>query len=294
MNNSILITGANGQLGRCLRDILQDRDDICCYYTDVDTLDICQEAQVEAFVTGHAIGTIINAAAYTAVDKAEQDMENAFRINCEAVGNLANVAKRHHAFMVHISTDYVYDGCTYRPYTEEDRPHPISVYGSSKLAGEEALRQSGCRGIIIRTEWLYSEYGHNFVKTMLKVGSEKERIGVVYDQIGAPTYAGDLAKTIIQILDTKPKAEGVELFLYANEGSISWFELAKTIMEEAGLRCTTNAILTSEYPTAAQRPSYSLFNLSKIKNRFGIEIPYWKNSLSLVINKLKNISKKMA
>ena len=286
MISSILITGANGQLGRCLQDLLAQHPDWLCHYTDIDTLDICDEAQVERFLEEHPVEIIINAAAYTAVDKAEDEKEAAYRINCDAVGNLARCAARHRAFLVHVSTDYVFDGHSNQPYTETDTPHPCSVYGSSKLAGEEAMRESGCQGVIIRTSWLYSEYGHNFVKTMLKLGKEKESISVVFDQIGAPTYAGDLAEAILRICDHKDQVRGVELYHFANKGSISWFEFAKSIFEIAGTHCSVKAIKTSEYPTKAQRPAYSLFNLDKIKKDYGLDIPYWRDSLMVIISKL--------
>lgn len=249
-------------------------------------MDICDAGQIERFVEAHPVDIIINAAAYTAVDKAEDDQEAAYRINCDAVRNLAEVAQRHHLFLVHISTDYVFDGHTNSPYKEEDTPRPCSVYGSSKLAGEETMRESGCRGVIIRTSWLYSEYGHNFVKTMLQLGKERESLSVVYDQLGAPTYAGDLAHAILSLCEQADTIKGVETLHFSNEGSISWFEFAKTALEMAGISCTVRPILTSEYPTKAERPPFSLFNLGKIKNKYGVKVPYWRDSLRLIVNKL--------
>jgi len=284
--NRILITGANGQLGRCLQDLLKEQADVTCYYTDIDTLDICKSEEIEKFLEAHPVDVIINAAAYTAVDKAEDDKEAAYRINRDAVKNLATSAAKRGIFLVHVSTDYVFDGHSNRPYTEQDTPKPCSVYGSSKLAGEEAMRESGCNGVIIRTSWLYSEYGHNFVKTMLKLGKEKDELSVVYDQIGAPTYAGDLARAIIYICMHREKINGVELYHFANEGCICWFEFTKAIFEISGIRCPVKAIQTSEYPTKAQRPAFSLFNLDKIKRDYKMEIPYWKDSLKVIINKL--------
>ena len=265
---------------------MRGQDDCQVYCTDIDTLDICQEEQVKRFLEAHPVDIIINAAAYTAVDKAEDDVEMAYRINRDAVANLSQAAAKHHAFLVHVSTDYVFDGLSNRPYTELDTPRPMSVYGSSKLAGEEAMRESGCQGVIIRTSWLYSEYGHNFVKTMLKLGAERETLSVVYDQIGAPTYAGDLAKAILTICQEPKNQKGVELYHFANEGCICWFEFTKAIFEIAGIRCAVKAILTSEYPTKAQRPAYSLFNLNKIKKDYGLDIPYWRESLKVIISKL--------
>lgn len=283
---STLITGAHGQLGRCLQDLLKTQDGCQVYCTDVDTLDICDAGQIERFVEAHPVDIIINAAAYTAVDKAEDDQEAAYRINRDAVRNLAEVAQRHHLFLVHISTDYVFDGHTNSPYKEEDTPRPCSVYGSSKLAGEETMRESGCRGVIIRTSWLYSEYGHNFVKTMLQLGKERDSLSVVYDQLGAPTYAGDLAHAILSLCEQADTIKGVETLHFSNEGSISWFEFAKTALEMAGISCTVRPILTSDYPTKAERPPFSLFNLGKIKNKYGVKVPYWRDSLRLIVNKL--------
>ena len=273
MRRSILITGANGQLGNCLRDLAADfQDQYNFYHTDIDTLDITDVSQIESFVQEHPVDIIINAAAYTAVDKAEDDQEAAYRINRDAVRNLAEVARLHHLFLVHISTDYVFDGHTNSPYKEDDTPRPCSVYGSSKLAGEEAMRESGCRGVIIRTSWLYSEYGHNFVKTMLKLGRERESLSVVYDQLGAPTYAGDLAQAILDICEQADTIKEVETLHFANEGSISWFEFAKSALEMAHVSCSIMPILTSEYPTKAKRPPYSLFNLGRIKTKYGVKI----------------------
>jgi dTDP-4-dehydrorhamnose reductase len=283
---NILITGANGQLGNCLHDLAADYQDLYrFYYTDVDTLDITDAAAVEAYIVDNRIDIILNAAAYTAVDRAEDDQENAYRINCTAVGNLAKAAKRHGLFLVHISTDYVFSGESEVPYVETDTPAPMSVYGSTKLAGERAIVGSGCRAVVIRTSWLYSEYGHNFVKTMLKLGREREEVRVVCDQIGGPTYAGDLAKAVMAILEHQPET-GVEFYHFANEGVCSWFEFAKTIMGMAGLPCRVEAIPSSEYPAKAHRPPFSVFNLSKIKAATRMAIPHWRDSLGLTINKL--------
>jgi len=285
---NILITGANGQLGNCLRDLAADYQNVYhCYYTDVDTLDITDAGAIEAYVTENCIDIIINAAAYTAVDKAEDDKENAYRINCTAVGNLADVAKKHGLTLVHISTDYVFSGEMATPYVETDTTAPKSVYGSTKLAGEQAIVESGCKAILIRTSWLYSEYGNNFVKTMLRLGREREEIGVVCDQIGGPTYAGDLARVIFQLLQSARPESGTEFYHFANEGVCSWFDLAKGVMEMAGLGCRVKAIQTSEYPAKARRPASSVFNLGKIKAATGMDIPYWRDSLLLTINKLQ-------
>lgn len=285
---NILITGANGQLGNCLRDLAADfQDKYNFYYTDVAELDITDAEAIEKFVADNCIDIIINAAAYTAVDKAEDEADMAHLINCTAVGNLAKAAKNHGLKLVHISTDYVFPGEMATPYMETDTPAPKSVYGSTKLAGERAIEESGCRAIIIRTSWLYSEYGNNFVKTMLRLGAERESLRVVCDQIGGPTYAGDLAKVIFCLIENGLEHKGVELYHFANEGVCSWFDFSKAIMEMAGLPCRVEAIPTSEYPAKAHRPSYSVFNLGKIKSATKMDIPYWRDSLILTINKLR-------
>ena len=290
MNNkkNILSTGANGQLGNCLRDLAADfQDKYNFYYTDVAELDITDAEAIEKFVADNCIDIIINAAAYTAVDKAEDEADMAHLINCTAVGNLAKAAKNHGLKLVHISTDYVFPGEMATPYMETDTPAPKSVYGSTKLAGERAIEESGCRAIIIRTSWLYSEYGNNFVKTMLRLGAERESLRVVCDQIGGPTYAGDLAKVIFCLIENGFEHQGVELYHFANEGVCSWFDFSKAIMDMAGLPCRVEAIPTSEYPAKAHRPSYSVFNLGKIKSATKMGIPYWRDSLKLTINKLR-------
>lgn len=284
---NILITGANGQLGNCLRDLAAKyQEKYRFFYTDVAELDITDAAAIDRYVADNRIDILINAAAYTAVDKAEDDEANAYRINCEAVRNLAMATKKHGLFLVHISTDYVFAGDASAPYEETDTPAPKSVYGASKLAGERAVEESGCRAVIIRTSWLYSEYGHNFVKTMLRLGSEREAVRVVNDQVGGPTYAGDLAQAVMGMLEHQP-GTGVEIYHFADEGVCSWFEFAKAVMELGGLGCRVEAIPTSEYPAKARRPASSSFNLRKIKGTLGVEIPYWKDSLVLTINKLK-------
>ena len=282
-----MITGANGQLGNCLRDLASEyQEKYRFFYTDVEELDITEEEAIDKYIVENQISIIINAAAYTAVDKAEDDEANAYRINCEAVANLANAAKKHGLFLIHVSTDYVFPGDACTPYVETDPTGPLSVYGSTKLAGEQAIQESGCRAVIIRTSWLYSEYGNNFVKTMLRLGAERESLRVVCDQIGGPTYAGDLAKAIFGMLDHQPEDGRVEIYHFANEGVCSWFDFAKAIMELGGLGCRVEAIPSSDYPAKAHRPAFSVFNLGKIKSTLGVDIPYWRESLVLTINKL--------
>lgn len=285
---NILITGANGQLGNCLRDLAEDYQEKYRFcYTDVAELDITDAAAIDKYIVENQINIIINAAAYTAVDKAEDDEANAYRINCTAVANLANAAKKHGLFLIHVSTDYVFPGDACTPYVETDPTGPLSVYGSTKLAGERAIQESGCRAVIIRTSWLYSEYGNNFVKTMLRLGAERESLRVVCDQIGGPTYAGDLAKAIFGMLDHQPEDGRAEIYHFANEGVCSWFDFAKAIMELGGLGCRVEAIPSSDYPAKAHRPAFSVFNLGKIKSTLGVGIPYWRESLVLTINKLR-------
>ncbi len=288
---NILVTGANGQLGKCIQDFSQrlPEDKGLFFFTDIDTLDICDAGQVEQRVVRDKIDVIVNAAAYTAVDKAEDNIAEAYRINRDAVDNLAKCSKRHGAYLVHISTDYVFAGNECRPHREEDPLSPHSVYGKSKAEGEQAIRDSGCNATVIRTSWLYSEYGHNFVKTMLKLGEERERVSVVYDQVGAPTYAGDLASAIWRVIEKNGKKSGMDIYHFANKGSISWFDFAQAIMEIGGRRCIVDAILSENYPAKAPRPACSLFDLSKIENETGMAIPYWRDSLRLIVNKLEKI-----
>ena len=288
MKHNILITGANGQLGNCLRDRAKDCQNIFeFFYTDVDTLDITDEAAIKSFVVDNRIDIIVNAAAYTAVDKAEDEVETAFRINRDAVALLAAVAKRHGCHLVHISTDYVFSGEACHPYPVDAPIAPKSVYGRTKAESERAIQECGCDATIIRTSWLYSEYGHNFVKTMLKLGDEREEVTVVCDQVGGPTYAGDLAAAILRMLQTNLGRTGVTIYHYANEGTASWFDFATAIMEMGGKNCRVKAIFTSEYPAKASRPAYSIFDLSLIKKEIQISIPYWRESLKLTINKLQ-------
>lgn len=269
MNDKILITGANGQLGTELSQLLPD-----AVLTDVNELDITDLSAVKQFVADNKIGTIINCAAYTAVDKAEDDVELATKINVEGPENLAKMGCK----IVHISTDYVFDGTGHKPYTPEDTPHPISIYGKTKQLGEHAVLKNAKEAVIIRTAWLYSSHGNNFVKTMRRLGEQKENINVVNDQIGTPTYAADLAQAIVQILpQISVKTKGI--YHYTNEGVCSWYDFAKEIMDLSGLKCKVNPIPSSDYPTKAKRPFYSVLDKSKIKEVFNIQIPHWKESL---------------
>ena len=275
---NILVTGSNGQVGSEIRALSSDYN-YNFFFTDRESLDISNADAINEFVKNNNINTIINCAAYTAVDKAESDEQNADKINHLAVKNLALTCKQNSIKFIHISTDYVFDGKNYKPYTEDDITNPNGVYGKTKLDGEKTLLHVNPKNsIIIRTSWVYSSFGANFVKTMLRLGKEKESLGVIFDQVGTPTYARDLAKTILDII---PKIQNskVSIYNYSNEGVLSWYDFAKEIMRMAKLDCKINPIETKEYPTPATRPHYSLLNKSKIKQEFGITIPYWKDSL---------------
>ena len=282
---NILVTGVSGQLGSEIKE-LSSNYPYTFYFTCKDDLDITNEKVIEAFIVKHDITAIINCAAYTAVDKAESEIELADKINHQAVFYLASIAKEKNIKLIHISTDYVFDGTNYKPYIETDNTNPRSVYGQTKLDGEKALQiMNPTNSIIIRTSWVYSSYGNNFVKTMLRLGKERNSLGVIYDQVGSPTYAKDLAKTILDIL---PKINNMqtEVYNYSNEGVCSWYDFAKEIMKMAKLPCKINSIETLDYPTPAKRPHFSLLNKAKIKNEFGIEIPYWKDSLEHCLKKI--------
>ena len=276
--HNILVTGANGQLGSEIRELSSDYENNC-FFTDRNELDISNLEAVKNYVDKNSIDVIINCAAYTAVDKAEDDESNADAVNNVAVKYLSQVSKDRNIKLIHISTDYVYDGKNYKPYTEDDIVNPNSVYGKTKLAGEKAMQDiNPSNSIIIRTSWVYSSFGANFVKTMLRLGKEKEQLGVIFDQVGTPTYAKDLAKAILEIIPNISN-EKIEIYNYSNEGVLSWYDFAKEIMRMAKLDCKINPIETKEYPTPATRPHFSLLNKSKIKQTFNITIPYWKNSL---------------
>jgi len=280
---NILVTGANGQVGSELRVLSNDYSAYNFFFTDRDSLDITNEEAIKNFIEINNINIIINTAAYTAVDKAEDDIENSDQVNHLATKYLANIAKDKNIQLIHISTDYVFDGKNYKPYNEDDATNPNGVYGKTKLDGEVAMTKINPQNsIIIRTSWVYSSFRTNFVKTMLRLGKERDTLGVIFDQIGTPTYAKDLAKAILDII---PQIENktVEIYHYSNEGVLSWYDFAKEIMKMAKLDCQINPIETKEYPTPATRPNYSLLNKAKIKKEFGITIPYWKDSLDVCL-----------
>ena len=286
---NILVTGAYGQLGNEVRILSANYPEYNFLFTDVDSLDITDKNELIDFVTGNDIRYIINCAAYTAVDKAEDDAELCEKINATAVKNLGLAAAEAGAGIIHVSTDYVFDGTSCRPYTEDMPTKPCSVYGKTKLKGEKNLLKACPNAIIIRTAWLYSPFGNNFVKTMIKLGSERESLNVIFDQVGTPTYALDLADAILkamdQTIDTDHEKGGV--YHFSNEGVCSWYDFTIKIHEIAGIKtCKVNPIETKDYPTKAARPHYSVLNKSKIKQTFNIIIPHWEASLKDCIKEL--------
>ena len=284
---NILITGSNGQLGSEIRSLESTYNQYNFFFTDIQELDITNKESIQLYVTSNNIKIIINCAAYTAVDKAENELELANKINNRAVEYLAKVAKINHCKFIHISTDYVFDGCNYKPYTETDLPNPQSVYGKTKLEGELVLQKiNPLNSIIIRTSWVYSKFGNNFVKTMQKLSEERDTLNIIDDQIGTPTNAGDLAKTILEILPKINNKNKVEIFHFSNEGVCSWFDFAKAILEHKNVKCKVNPISSDQYPTIAKRPHYSLLNKAKIKEVYKIKIDYWKDSLNFFLMNL--------
>ena len=282
----ILVTGSNGQLGNEIRELAKEYPDFDFIYTDIGELDITNPEKVNEFFAANTPQAIINCAAYTAVDKAESDETTAYLINATAVENLAKSAADIGALMLHISTDYVFDGKSYLPYCETDKTNPQSAYGRTKLAGEEAVIQFASKAVIIRTSWLYSAFGNNFVKTMIKYGTEREGLNVVFDQVGTPTYAKDLAKAILDIIPFAMLKSGVDLFHYSNEGVASWYDFARLVIALSDIRCDIKPILTKEYPLPAPRPNFSVLNKSKIKETYNIGIPYWSDSVKDCIQRL--------
>jgi len=285
MFERVLVIGKNGQLGQSLQKIAAEYEHLELEFVGRDQLDLsCANAVRQFFRAVQPYSVIINAAAYTAVDKAESEPALADRINHLAVRQLAEIASEQDAFLLHVSTDYVFDGRSYRPWLETDPVAPVNEYGRSKLAGERAMLASGCRGAIVRTSWVYSEFGNNFVKTMLRLGGEREELCVIFDQVGTPTYATDLARALLAFLGDPASAEGadqadVELYHYSNEGICSWYDFALAIFELTQVDCRVNPIETRAYPTPAARPHYSVLNKSKIRQQLGITVPYWRDSL---------------
>ena len=287
---NILVTGSNGQLGSEIKELAESYTKFSFFFMDLPELDICNYSQLITFIKKNNINTVINCAAYTAVDKAELDSDIAKKVNATGVLNIVNALEKVNGKLIHISTDYVFDGNSFLPYKESDYVNPIGVYGNTKRSGELAVTNSDIDAIIIRTSWLYSAYGNNFVKTMLRLGNEKGELGVIFDQVGSPTNAYDLAKTCLDILIYSKKdninSKG-NLYHFSNEGVASWYDFSIAIMTLGKVNCHVKPIETKDYPTPAKRPHFSVLNKSKIKNDFEIDIPYWRDSLAICISKLK-------
>jgi dTDP-4-dehydrorhamnose reductase len=292
---SIVVTGAGGQLGMELRELSVSYPQYDFVFASHHELAIENADAIDLFFKKYHPQYCINCAAYTSVDKAESEKEQAFLINAQAVGSLAAACKTYDTRLIHISTDYVFDGTASMPYTEDAATHPQSVYGASKLEGEKLVLQNDPGSIIIRTSWVYSAYGKNFVKTMLKLMNEKDEINVVSDQYGSPTYAADLAKVILQIIGTLPTHHSPltthGIYHYSNDGVITWYDFALAIKELAGLSCAIHPVTTAQYPTAAKRPPYSVLDKIKLQQTFGIELKDWKQSLAECIDKIDNVPK---
>ena len=283
---NILVTGCNGQLGNEMQLLEKLHPEHTYFNTDVAELDITNREAIEQFVGDNAIDGIVNCAAYTAVDKAEENQEFCHLLNADAPGFLAEAIEKRGGWMIQVSTDYVFDGTNHKPYVETDPVCPNSTYGRTKLAGEQAVMNNCKKSMIIRTAWLYSTFGNNFVKTMIRLGREKAELGVIFDQIGTPTYAHDLAVAIFAAI-----SNGVVsgIYHFSNEGVISWYDFTKAIHRIAGIStCHVRPLHTEEYPTPAARPHYSVLDKTKIKQTYNIEIPYWEESLEVCVNKLLN------
>ena len=280
---TILVTGSTGQLGQSIKSISPDYPDYEFVFANRQQLDLSYETSITNFFEHQTFDVIINCAAYTAVDKAESEPELADQINHLAVQKLSKIAKQKNTKLIHISTDYVFNGKQYRPYLETDEVAPHGVYGQTKLSGEQAIKNIlENNAIIIRTSWMYSEYGNNFVKTMLKLGQERDSLNVIFDQVGTPTYAKDLARNIMSIVQNQEFHQAyftTNILHFSNEGVCSWYDFAKTTFELANIQCHVNAIETKDYPTPAKRPYYSVLNKDKIKKMYYLVIPYWKDSL---------------
>ena len=284
----ILITGSNGQLGNSIKKLENNYPETNFVYTDVADLDITNWEAVKQFFESGKFTDVINCAAFTAVDKAEEEYELAHLINAVGPSNLAKASKLYNCRFAHVSTDYVFDGKAHRPYVETDTAEPPSAYGKSKLEGEKMVDAEGEGVLTFRTSWLYSEFGNNFLKTMMKYGAERDELRVVFDQIGTPTYAGDLAAAILWVLHSTEKGLSNEIYHYSNDGVVSWYDFAQEIMKEAKIECKISAILSKEYPLPAPRPFYSVMDKAKIKKDFTLEVPYWKDSMIKCIAILKN------
>lgn len=286
----ILVTGSSGQLGQSLKAIANNYPDVMFTFAARSDLDLSDEQSIHEYFQQQTFDLIINCAAYTAVDKAESEPELVDQINHLAVKQLTDIAKHHNTKLIHISTDYVFNGQQYRPYIESDVVEPKNVYGQTKLQGEQALITTlPNNGLIIRTSWVYSKFGNNFVKTMLRLGKERESLNVIFDQVGTPTYAHDLAEAIMTIATSETfnqQTVTTEIYNYSNEGVCSWYDFANTIFELSEIDCKVTSIETKDYPTPATRPHYSVLNKTKIKHDYQIAIPYWKDALQDCLSQL--------
>ena len=285
---NILVTGCNGQLGKEFQKLSNIYPEHNWIFTDINELNICDKHSVNNFFQNNKIDTCINCAAYTAVDKAEEEKDLARAINATAVSNIANACKTSNTLLVHVSTDYVFDGTSERPYLEDDTISPNSVYGKTKAEGEQNIISTGCSYIIVRTSWLYSSFGSNFVKTMLRLGSEREFVNVVDDQNGNPTWAYDLANAILLLIHRFENKEVREIFNYSNEGTIPWSNFAEAIFYIGNKNCEVRPISTQEYGSKANRPVFSALDNTNIKSVTGIKIPFWRESLIKCIEEIRN------
>lgn len=282
---NILVTGGNGQLAHCIRDVKHEINNVNLIFVNSQELDITNKNKVDSYFKEQKIDWCVNCAAYTNVDKAEEDITLANNVNSSGVQILAQACNKFDVKLIHISTDFVFDGNSNIAYTEEISTSPISVYGSSKLKGEQHIRELMPKHYIIRTSWLYSEHGNNFMKTMLRLSEQRDELGIVSDQVGTPTYARDLAQVILKIIKINNDAFGT--YHYSNEGIASWFDFATAIFKVSGKKIKTNPISTEAYPTPARRPKFSLLNKEKIKKEFSIDILDWKESLKKAIMNLE-------
>ena len=283
---NILVTGSDGQLGSELKKLAVQKEEMHFFFRDLPDVDITDKERAAQVCREYDITVIVNCAAYTAVDRAEKDAETVFRVNRDGAAVLARAAKECGALLMHVSTDYVFNGESCVPYREDDLPSPLGVYGRSKWEGEEEVRRIAPSYMIVRTSWLYSIHGQNFVKTMLRLGEEREELKVVFDQVGSPTYAADLAGALVSILARRDSAHTyAETYHYSNEGVCSWYDFARAIMKFKGLHCTVLPVGSEEYPTKAKRPHYSVLHKGKIKEHWGLDIPHWQDSLEKMLAK---------